>query len=60
MTKSLVTQDCDSVMLVCKLTYGTTWDRYAGGNPAERDPHGFWHTDRWYVRRLSDARIAYR
>ncbi|MDO8777966.1 MAG: HAD family hydrolase [Burkholderiaceae bacterium] len=56
--KPIIALDGDGVLLDYNLAYATAWARYAGAHPTERDPHAYWHTDRWDVQRLTGERLA--
>jgi phosphoglycolate phosphatase-like HAD superfamily hydrolase len=58
MTKPLIALDCDGVLLDLNLAYATAWARYSGTYPAERDPHAYWHHERWDVQRLSGEQMV--
>lgn len=56
--KPVIALDGDGVLLDYNRAYASAWARYAGAYPAERDPHAYWHTDRWDVQKLTGERLA--
>ena len=59
MTKPLIALDCDGVLLDLNLAYAKAWQSYSGAYPAEVDPNGYWHFNRWDVQRLSGEQLEH-